>query len=225
MKRIFSEINKFLEKHNELVILHFSHYCDRGWKHANKNFLPDFLKLLSSTLGDKFFVLTDSAVRVADLSLNKIISGKKGKVIIVMNDYKGNEVTNKKAGIFSSSKDITLFDKYSNTIEVDFMINNQKEKIISWLAADTTKREEIFVMPWTLTQNTKTAMRCSGFKWPWKKCVSIMGMAAAAKIQLPLMMESWKKENLISKNKKPNIITVDIGDGVVTRVCLWLNGL
>jgi hypothetical protein len=225
MKRIFSEINKFLEKHNELVILHFSHYCDRGWNHADKNFLAAFLTLLSATLEDKLFCTQDSLLRVSDLPLSKILSGKKGKVIVIMNNYKGNVVSDKRAGFFSSSKDITLFDKYSNTVLVDFMIGNQKEKIISWLGNDTLKREEIFVMPWTLTQNTRAAMRCAGIKWPWKKCVSITKMAEDAKSRLSLTLKTWQNELLISKAKKPNIITVDIGDGIVTRVCLWLNGL
>jgi hypothetical protein len=225
MKRIFSAVNNFLEQHNELVILHFSHYCDRSWKDLDSNFLSAFLELMEENLGEKIFKLTDPKKRMATLPLKEILNGKKGKVIILVNNFEGKAISDPARGIFSPAKDINLFDKYSNSRNADEMIADQELKFDKWSVKDSLTREELFVMPWTLTQNAKYAMRCAGIKWPWKKCRSIMKMAEEAKAKLPQKISEYVASGKFRRNRKPAVINVDLADGLVTRLCVRLNNL
>jgi hypothetical protein len=226
LQRVLRKVNDFLSQHNELVILHFSHYCDRKWNKKNTKYFSELIQLVKNTLGETVFKMQDTLQStVATLPLNKIITGKQGKVILIFNDYNSEKVSNKAGGIFSFQNDLSAFDRYSNTTDLNFMQNDQRKKFALWSEKASTKKENIFIMPLTLTQNTKTAMRCSGFKMPWKKSVSIMQYAQTTKNELDELFESWTKDKLITAEKKPNIINVDIADGVITRLCIRLNKL
>lgn len=226
LQRIFNVLNSFLSQHTEVVMLHFSHYNDRGWKKADKDFLKKFLALLHKTLGDKLFCQGDTTVRLHKIPLKNITAGKSGKVIVLINDYKGSIVSSPAEGIFSTSKDLLLYDRYSNAQKADVTINDQREKFSGWRKGEHQKKYHLFIMPWTLTQNAKYARRCSAFRFPWeKKGISIIQMANTLKPQLPLFLDIWIKSGFITAQHKPNIITVDIADGLVTRECLKLNAL
>jgi len=226
LQRILTVVNHFLEKHRELVVLHFSHYCDRSWTKKNKTFLPLLLKLFEECLGKNIFVmLRDSTKNLSEINLCNLLDSKNGKVIILMDDYKGTSVTNKLQGIFSSTKDLTIFDKYSGTTKENYLVTDQKNKFCGWIKNKSDSRANIFLLSWTLTQDARAAKRCAGLKFPWQKCVSIFDVAQIVNLRLAQSMIDWKNESIISKINKPNIIVTDFTSGNQTRVCLWLNGL
>jgi hypothetical protein len=223
LERILKCIRVFLEQHAELVILHFSHYCNRGWK-EDSAYAEKLFTLLEKNLGERIYTSDTTKKRIADMPLNQFIQNGKGKAILIFNDdYNGNKISLHKRGFFSVSRDIVLFDRYSNTTDVKFMCADQKQKFSKWKEKNIAEREELFVMPWTLTHNTKAAIKCSGVKWPWQKKVSIIDYARQAKKLMHPLITEWQQVGLITSLLKPNIINVDIADGQITRLCIQLN--
>lgn len=219
LERVLRKVQKFSVAHNEVVILHLSHYSNRNWKNM-PGYLDSLFALLEKNLSGVLLKVNDDA-RIADLPLSLL----KGKVILLFSDYKEQKISDPARGFFSAGKDLAMFDRYSNTTDVEFMMDDQLKKFSAWKAKEKKHREEIFVMPWTLTHNAKAARRCSRFKLPWRKGVSIIEYAHGAKKLMAEKFKDWVYRRVIERNQKPNIINVDIADGTVTRLCIELNKL
>lgn len=110
--------------------------------------------------------------------------------------------------------DLTVYDQYSATNDLDAMISNQWQK-----QANTANHGgDLFLLSWTLTQSGTQATAC-GVTW----LDSIVAIADTADCKLFSEVASRFDNHEISQATIPNVLYVDLCNGFATDVAVWLN--
>lgn len=112
------------------------------------------------------------------------------------------------------SADLTVYDQYSKTNDLDTMMNNQWSK-----QGDVNNHGgDLFLLSWTLTQSNTQATAC-GITW----LDSIVALADTADAQLYAQCVTRYGDGLITQGNIPNILYADLCNGFATDVAIYLN--
>jgi hypothetical protein len=200
-----SDVKAFLEDGNdsEIIILRFSHYYDRD---NHKDYFTDNQKdyLVSTVKGklDKYLLKNVKNKKLLDQSMKDLL--EKGNVIPL---FSGGS-TEPESGIYDSN-DLTIYNKYSNTNDVENMSKDQIEK----LNIHGGESEQLFLLSWTLTQSNTQAAGCGVDLTSITS--SIKDLAQKANDKLPDILGNDVKH-------MPNIVYTDYCNTFPTLICLDL---
>lgn len=202
--RTFLEQTKtFLDTHSELVILELSHFCQTSPEDAA------FLALLNTTLGSRIYkettVQTDAFI---NKPLKEILSDG-GKVVLLMENIL---VEDKAQGYFDDSF-INIKGKYANKPYLAEMKADQLSKFQNYNPTATN----LFSISWTQTMDNALAITCLS---PEKNPLTIQDITQDASENLVSTIDEWIKNGTITKNKIPNMISVDFASTLVTEQCI-----
>lgn len=219
---IIEHINSFVACNNELIILSLSHglNLDLGDVYSNRPLNQQeydklFYKLLN--LNYRFIIPDKDTVNLTEKTLDYFIGNKRSAVCIVLNDL--DDLNIKINPIFFHqgfyrSDEFPIFDKYSNTNNLEYMIKDQLNKM---LYQRSKKQSNYFLLSWTLTQHS--VLQQAGFG------LSIYSMAIIANSNLFRILStksgySFKK---FIKETFPNVIYLDFVTPDCTSICLAIN--
>jgi len=238
---ILKGVKSFLQAHtSETVILKFSHFL--SFLTQGTAYFYDSVMLSTSTkqsqinqlityigqyLPSSLMFTNSSAQRLADVPLSSCA----GKAIIVLDIADLSEVTFS-APIYSyldynpsspnkNSADLVVFDKYSNTNDINVMISKtvptdpdhpgQEYQLMN----ASCHGGDLFLLSWTLTLKGLQVVNPAGY--------DILQLSQLANGILANEMTSMKTNNLLTAVDFPNVIYVDAADGFATDVCVWIN--
>ncbi|MFT4644591.1 MAG: hypothetical protein ACI8ZX_000996 [Planctomycetota bacterium] len=205
---LLDDTKNYLETHNELVILEFSHFCDISYDNV------DFLSFVDSRLGDLIYKEpVGETAEILDRPLSEMLSESNvsGKVLLKM-----NQVTeNKSLGYYDDSS-IPFAGTYANKFIFSEMKTDQLAKFSTYDHSDNS----LFRISWTLTMNTELAVNC--FE---DEAVSIQELTVEATNELANTVDEWISGGTIAKGKIPNILSVDFANTSVTEQCIRLSKL
>jgi hypothetical protein len=202
----------FVDKHHELVILMFTHYCHTSAKDTA------FLSLLTGTLGDLIYRETSpSDMPIIGTPLRKILGeGKEGKVLLLL-EAAENSPANHAIGFFNTDV-LKTFGGWSNDNEYELLREHQLQRF----AAYQGNGPALFELAWQITQHDPQAVH-SAFA-PYSR-IAIRNGAYHANLHLPVLLDSLIKVGAIHKGKIPNIIWSDCVDTMVTHQCMKLSAI
>lgn len=226
---IFTGVNDFLSCGNkELVILKLSHYYDRGADRFsfNESQLGALVDLVIRMLG-KWLYVNDTGNRLAAIPLSQII-GSSGKVIAVFDSLPDQLV---QSGVYQYSDysppsppkgttcgdrlgpvsgALSVYDKYSETNDVDLMRKDQLDK----LDCAVNHGGDLFLLSWTLTQSGVQASGC------------LIGVAASIIALADKAVETIFPDlrgHVITSANVPNIVYMDVSPERATAACIDVN--
>lgn len=208
LKTIFREVNNFIKKYREVVILQFDHFC---------KLTPDddrFYKLLQDTFKDNIYRETARNEHIYDWDLRDILGENgQGKVILLF----------KNTGIPNS-------DEYRQKGYFDFEILNN---IGGWTDKNSYKKlkesqlenynnyvpqyPNLFEFSWQMTHETADVIRCL-----IDKSNSIKAMSKKSNAGFQEVVDSMIQTGAIHSSKMPNFFWLDYGGDwmrdVATRI-------
>lgn len=168
-------------------------------------------------LNYRFIIPDKDTVNLTEKTLDYFIGNKRSAVCIVLNDL--DDLNIKINPIFFHqgfyrSDEFPIFDKYSNTNNLEYMIKDQLNKM---LYQRSKKQSNYFLLSWTLTQHS--VLQQAGFG------LSIYSMAIIANSNLFRILStksgySFKK---FIKETFPNVIYLDFVTPDCTSICLAIN--
>ncbi len=147
---IIDQVNAFLDKNKELVIINLSHTLDTD--NGYKSFTQDEQnRLFTQLLRLKYRYIAPTGVKdLSTLKLNDFIRAGPA-VIILLDNVQANEHMN--AGSFTNqgfytNSQLSIYNQYANTDQVALMSRDQ----IGKMKAQRTKNNSgMFLLSWTLT--------------------------------------------------------------------------
>lgn len=198
MKNIFQFTNDFLEKHTEIVILSFVHFCNL------KPDDPDFLKMIDDILGDKIYRETERTDYFYDWSLKKILgeNPQKGKVILLF-DGVPNTDENRQKGYFSE-RILSAVGGWSNKNVYSLLKEDQLSKYNNY----EPRYPNLFQFSWQMTQETAQAIACA----VGDQSRSILAMSKESNPDFQIVVDSMIQSGAIHAGKYPNIFWLDFGE-------------
>lgn len=216
---VLNNVKSYLENGRDIVILKFSHYFNRN---SGGGFSDEQMKILLDQVTQALQPLLYSgsvpsgglqSVKVNDY----ICSG--GKVLAVF-DGLSDSLKSQYSGVYSyadkgHSGDLVVYDKYTNSNDLDIMISNQLGK---QLANSANHGNNLFLLSWTLTQSTAQAIACAT-----GAASSILDLAQQADVALWPNLVSAYQRGMISSSLMPNLIYADNIQGTQTDFAIWLN--
>jgi len=211
ISNMLEQTKTFLDTHSELVIFTFGHWCDTGSSDA------DFMAMVNEKLGDRLYKDNgESSVAFPNQPLADMVDiyEGKGKVIILYSDA-ANEPSLKADGVFDYSY-LPQEGNYSNSYDFDYMSTDQIQKFNNYDPGGNA----IFELSWTMTLDTGLSILCA-----LDDSQSIEFFANQANTQLDSSMDELIVNGAITKDKIPNIVSVDFAGTFVTDVCLGLTDL
>ncbi len=212
LNNIFSQTNDYLNQHAELVMFHFSHFCNTSALDTN------FINLLTSNFEDKIYKESvPSTIPFIQQQLKNIIptSNSTGKVMFIFDDGLENTASNRANGFFAGNI-LPIQGGWSNSSN----FADLKQKQLQNYANFENNRNSLFQFSWQITQNETQAITCAiNPNTP----SSIYEMATFANKQLSSILDTLIMENEIRKGRIPNIIYFDFADQNATLQCLKLN--
>jgi hypothetical protein len=158
LEEVLNDVAKFMNNptNKELVVLKFSHY----YGFTSGTIYQNMIDLIKVKLGNWLYVST-SGQRIADTPLSSFI-GKWGTVLVLCDELYPLDPA---SGIFTyrdwDSLDpqngaVTVFDQYSNTTDLSFMISDQSDKFKNFdgkCKNNSASQCDLFLLSWTLTPN------------------------------------------------------------------------
>ncbi|OZG72631.1 hypothetical protein BTA51_13965 [Hahella sp. CCB-MM4] len=215
-----ADVKIFMARSSELVILKFSHYLNRDKDGAD--FTEEEMdRLCSEVLTALDGHLYTGPMPLAATPLN-IMTARGGRVVAVFDNlsaalhqkYAGKGIYSYRDYPTSETADLTVFDHYTGTPDLEVMINDQLGK----LENPENHGGDLFLLSWTLTQDTEQAIACGAGIG-----ISILTMAASANSELWKNMEQLQRGGNIRKGRLPNLLYHDYAQGFATDIALWLN--
>ena len=205
---LLDDTKKYLETHNELVILEISKFCEISDDDVA------FLNLVNSKLGN--LIYKESALPISDFinkPLSEILdeSAVSGKVILQMNAV----TENKSLGYFDNGY-ILVDGSYANEYIFAEMKSDQLEKLSAYNSEDNS----LFKLSWTVTLNNELGAYC--FE---ENPTSIKDLTLEVRNELRNTLDEWIARGIIYKGKTPNYISVDFANTSVTEQCIRLSRL
>ena len=214
------DVKSFIQNSSELPILKFSHYLNRdndasGFTEAE---IEQVIQNVISVLGS---FLYKGPLPLAGTPIKDMVAGG-GRVIAVFDELTSALHNKYKSqGIYSygdypgnTSADLTVYDKYSSTNNLDHMVSDQIEKMKN----TSNHGGDLFLLSWTLTQDTAQAIACGAHVGE-----SIISMAGTANAVLWKNMVEQFNSGGITPATIPNLIYHDAAQGFATDVAIWLN--
>jgi hypothetical protein len=211
LSTIYTDINAFLDTHQELVILEISHFC--GTSIAD----TALLNLANRILGDKIYKETvSSAVPFIHQPLKEIIgNGKTGKVLLI---YEGvaNNAANKANGLFNGII-LPREGAWTNSHYLKDMKNGQINQFQNF----SNDGNHLFQFSWQITQNELQAVNCALNP----NAPSIHKTADSANVEIVPTLDSLISVGQIRKGRIPNVIYLDYSESFVTKQCIKISRL
>ncbi len=211
LENIYSDINRFLDTHAELVILELSHFCGTS---------PSDTALISMSnrlLGDKIYKESASSViPIIKTPLKEIIGNSgKGKVILI---YEGiaNDSLNKSLGLFSSAIKPNE-GRWTNSHSLASLLQGQINEYSNF----SNDGNKLFQFSWQITQDETQAITCAINP----DASSIQKTADSANLALPATLNSLIANQQIKKGRIPNIIYFDFSGSALSRECIRISKL
>ena len=153
---IINDVNTFTASAKELVILYLSHDLNTDVGNASYSALtqPDWDRLLSE-LGGLHNLYSAPATATADLTklkLKDFIGGDRAAVVVIVDPSRDGISLGQHANKgFYTKNQFAIYNTYSNTNSVDFMVKDQLDKMHK---QRTSPDSGVFLLSWTLTQDT-----------------------------------------------------------------------
>jgi hypothetical protein len=210
---VFDDIAKFMREPGckELVVIKLSHS-----NYSNEDYVNEMVRLIFQKLGPFLCPPPPTGTRLADIPMSQLIATL-GRVMVVVDQ--AYSVENFYTGIYTyrdwESGDpekgaLTVFDRYSNTTDAEFMISDQTDKFNSFdgrCHGNPNVQCDLFLLSWTLTPATAV--------WYYAKQVNPLLSSKVLGMKIP---------NL--HGQRINVLYVDyVEHANVTAVCLYLNGI
>lgn len=218
MATVLSDTANFAAAHKEVIILKFSHYLVRS---TGSGFNDDQMKALCKQVTDALrphLLVTSSPLN--SITLNTYISAK--SVVLPVFDGLSSSIKGQFPGIYSysdypgSPADLTVYDKYSSTNDLDQMIGDQEQK----LRNGANHGGDMFLLSWTLTQSEAQAIACGA----GGLTTSILDLAKQANASLwPQMVKTVTNGGVVQGSTVANLIYLDAEQGFAADVALWFN--
>lgn len=214
-KSIIKSLNDFFhnkDHQKELVILKISHCGMAPTKKAKTCSRDQMNNIAKSLYNNLDNVIKGDDCNIRSMSLDEIL--QKGNILLV---FDGNIDSDTSKGIFKwgYDDDFYLYDHYSNTESYDSMKEDQIGKLLN---DEHHSYREGFLLSWTLTQDTKTAIGCD--VGPFS---SILDLATKANVNLYRELHRLQTSGQLTKTLFPNVIYVDKFNGEATRAAIYLN--
>ena len=228
---ILNEVRDFLLQliSREVVILKFSHYYDRSANkfEFNDNQKRTLIDLVTGILG-RWLYVNDTAARLADISLSRIVDPNKANVIAVFEDmplsllqpgtYRYGAYLppppppGQKCGTQHGAVegDLSVYDEYSNTNELAVMEADQLDK----LDCAVNHGGDLFLLSWTLTQSAVQAADCLVGIGP-----TIVELAQPA---IDSIVPRLARHRITGANI-PNVVYLDVSPTQATDACIEVN--
>jgi hypothetical protein len=248
LDKVLSGVGDFLSLHpTEVVILKFSHYVYhqadtyRFFNNTDvsvqikQTLIDRLINYIAANLDPATKIFTKGNARLVDTE----ISLCKGKVIIVFDiaDLAGVSLSNTATNNIYSyldydpdgpsvEADMIVFDKYTNTNEVDTMKSQatpstdyERDHPGQEYLLKTSKYHggDLFLLSWTLTLQGQQLVNPAAY--------DIKQLSQNAGGILSKQLVAMKKNYMINSTCFPHIIYVDSADGFATDVCKWVNSL
>ncbi|MCB1713810.1 MAG: hypothetical protein KDK04_00725 [Candidatus Competibacteraceae bacterium] len=215
---ILADVNNYLKRGKDLVILKFSHYFDRD---SGGAFSDSQMKMLLTQVTSALQPLLYSGpVPSGGLQSTKVndFIGSGGKVLAVF-DGLSDSLKSQYKGVYSyadkgNSGDLVVYDRYANSNDLDTMISDQLNKLDN----PANHRGNLFLLSWTLTQSDEQAVLC-----PTGGAPSILALAQQANVALWSKLVSAFQQGMISHTRRVNLIYADNIQGTQTDFAIWLN--
>lgn len=211
LSSIFEQTNNFLNQHNELVMLRFSHFCGTSFNDTG------FINLLTRTFGDKIYKETTPISGLfIQQPLKNIIppTNTQGKVMFIFDEGISNTATNRANGYFAGS--ITPSQGgWTNNNNFPELKRRQLANYNNF----TNDGNSIFQFSWQVTQDEPMAISCAIIPG----AASIQTNADIANKALATTFDTLIMNNDIRKGRIPNVIWIDYADKFVTEQCIRIN--
>lgn len=207
---ILKDVSSFAAANpQELVILKLSHYYNR--KEDTFGFsdviMTQLTAVVHNNLSAHLVKSNSGTLHLLDLQYEDLL--KSGNVIAAFDG-----VTSDWTKGLLSTNEIDIYDKYSNSNDFATMKADQYNK----LSSHGGKADTLFLLSWTLTQDSTQAAGCS-FD-PSDTTSSIRDLSETANKQLDLVLKEKDRTGIL-----PNIVYTDFVDGSSTWVSMQLNGI
>lgn len=200
---MLEQTKAYLDQHSELIILEWTHFCNTTPEDAA------FLSLLNSTLGDRIYTEQNTETKAfVNRTLKELLSSG-GKVLML---FEGIQTEDRTKGYFAESF-IDQNGSYANEPYLAEMKADQLQKFENYTPTDSS----IFSISWTQTMNTALAVTCLGEE---ENPLTIEDISQEATADLEKTLAAWIQNGSITKNKIPNIISVDFASTLVTEQCI-----
>ena len=213
LRSFLEETKAFLDEHNELVIFEMNNLCNTSSQDAElvalmQDVLGNTLYKLNAPL-DEDFILTP---------LNEIIppSNSGGKVVLLFSDLNTSN-DSPAQGLFAYDF-IPISGSYANSPDIDYVIANQLQKFQNFNSVDN----RLFKVSYTFTLDIANAVSCLSNP---EFASSIEELSLEGRSRMSDVIDSWIANGFITKNKIPNIFSVDYCNTEVTMECIRLSEL
>lgn len=175
-----------------------------------------FFELLG--INYRFIINSKEKVNLTEKNLNYFIGNRRSAVCIILNDLDNLDIEIDSAfyhqGFFSRNE-FPIYDKYSNTNDLNFMIKDQLNKMV---LNSTEEFGKYFLLSWTLTQQI----------WPRLQIAfgeSIQYLAIFANSNLFKLLSTSKLnkysfKEFVKQKSIPNVIYLDFVTPDLTAMCL-----
>lgn len=211
LESFLQQTKDYLDNHKELVLFDFSNFCDVGSQDAI------FLNLLNNILQDRIY--TDDGSNT-NLFMNRPIQDilgqneTKGKIVLMM-DGLTSASENRAEGYFAHSY-FRESGSYANKFEFDEMLADQLTKFNNYDENSNT----VFSLSYTLTLNDSLAFDCAANP---ETATSIESLSIDARSKLATTIDNWITNQIITKGKIPNILSIDYANTTVTEQCIKIS--
>jgi hypothetical protein len=226
--KILDAVRQFLlENKGEIVLLTFSHFCEREIP------VHDLADTIVRRLG-KEILYKRGARSLLSTPLNKLA----GKVIVTFEHYSRQDGLIDSCTIAGGSgASINFRRAYAATNAMNKFL--AKEELFFRGLASGTEENDLVRLDWQLTQSSdEAAMICNDFQNEntnplvdgamlltnaVRKHKSIINLASAGNKVLPSKVREWIDKGTITPKNKPNILYVDVAGKWITDYCVELN--
>lgn len=219
--------NFLLTNKGEIVLLTFSHFCERE---TPVNVLAE--KILNG-LG-KDLVYQNTGAALSSIPLKTLA----GKVIVTFEHYSRPDHSIDSCTIADNSHAFINFRReYAATNNVDKFL--QRQELFFRNLSDGVRDNDLVRLDWQLTQSSdEAAMICNDFQNEntnplvdgvmvltnaLRKHKSIIDLSLAGNKYLPVSVNGWIDKDVITVRNKPNILYVDVAGEWITDYCVDLN--
>ncbi len=216
------DVRNFLDREGyekELVILDFSHcWAVEGsvaWDGCSDEQWQSVIDMIQDWLGADFLIMCEDC-NPRTMTVDDILAINGNNVIVRME----NENSQKAQGIFSYD-DLPIYNKYSNTNDLNKMEEDQIKKLLknaNHLTEKPPKHRQMFLLSWTLTLSGWDAVSCVTDVAP-----SILDLAHEAGPKLIPNLDEQMAKKKITKSLFPNILYVDNFGQFATRAAIYMN--
>lgn len=227
LKTVSEGIKQFLKTNTqEIILLTFSHFCE---KEAPLQQLQDSLIKWIGTEQ----IYQNEATAIGNVPLNKLA----GKVVLSFEIPNWNHPQFPNCAIADSSTAFINFRRaYASTNNLNKLL--QTEQAFFEKLENGVQQNDLIRLDWQITQSADEASAvCNDFQDEKlnpivngaillanmiRKNKSIIDHAKLANQQLPIKMNEWIKNKIITNKNKPHIIYVDVAGAWATDYCVYL---